>query len=234
MTNYYLPADDLGKSRFITNYAAKLPKYAVALHIDVPTLVQVSADATNFSLGINEATSFQTFSKTITRFKNFLRDGTANGGPIGDSPQPPDKVAYSLPMLGNIFGRLAMQVQAIKANPNYTQAMAADLGIVGAEQPPTDPTTLQPVLGHNLQAGRPNITWKKAGHQGLHIYIDRGDGKGFGAMPFTDTKPDYLDEYPLPAANQTVLWKYKAMYIDDDVEVGNMSNELSVMVAGIY
>ncbi len=234
MANYYLPGDDLGKSRFLTSFSAKLPSYATLLSIDAVTQQQVANDSTNFGLAVTEVSSFQAFSKTVTTFKNFLRDGTADGGPIGNAPPQPVVGQYTLPMAGNIFGRLAKMVQSIKAHPNYTIAIGNDLGIIGADTPPVDPANIKPVLGHNLQAGKPNITWKKNGHQGIHIYVDRGDGKGFGNMPYTDTKPDFLDEYQLPATGQTALWKYKAIYIDDDVEVGNMSNELSVTVAGIY
>lgn len=234
MTNNYLPSDDLGKSRFLNNYAAKLSNYAAILNMDAANIRQLGSDAANFSISLNAVATIQSFSKTVTTFKNSLRDGTANGGAIGDAPKQPVIGTYSLPLVGNIFGRLAKQVQAIKAHPNYTVAMGNDLGIVGSEQQPIDPASLTPVLGHNFQAGKPNVTWKKSIHQGVHIYVDRGDGKGFGNMPYTDTKPDFLDEYPLPPAGQTALWKYKAIYIDEDVEVGNISNELSVTVAGIY
>jgi hypothetical protein len=36
----------------------------------------------------------------------------------------------------------------------------------------------------------------------------------------------------LPAAGQTALYKYKAIYVENDVEVGTMSAELSIAVVG--
>jgi hypothetical protein len=36
----------------------------------------------------------------------------------------------------------------------------------------------------------------------------------------------------LPAAGQTALYKYKAIYVENDVEVGAMSAELSIAVVG--
>ncbi len=36
----------------------------------------------------------------------------------------------------------------------------------------------------------------------------------------------------LPAAGQTALYKYKAIYVENDVEVGAMSAEISIAVAG--
>lgn len=82
-----------------------------------------------------------------------------------------------------------------------------------------------------MKAGQPNVKWKKNGMQGIHLYADRGDGKGYSFF-VTDTHPDYLDSYPLPAAGQAALWKYKAIHIDNDEETGQISDELSVSVSG--
>lgn len=233
MSNPYLPADDFGKLGFMHNYASKLPTYAALFGISASALQQVIDDATNFDLGLKAVSAFQSFSKTVVSFKNFLRDGTTNATEIVNPPEEPAMPAFTATVMGNIFGRWAKQIQTIKAHPNFTETIGKDLGIIGTDRPPVDPTTIKPVLGHTILAGKPNISWKKQGHQGVHIYIDRSDGKGYGAMPFTDTKPDFLDEYPLPASGQTAIWKYKAIYIEDDVEIGNMSNELVVNVAGI-
>jgi len=38
--------------------------------------------------------------------------------------------------------------------------------------------------------------------------------------------------HPLPAAGQSALWKYKAIYLQADQRVGQWSNVASIPVAG--
>lgn len=47
-----------------------------------------------------------------------------------------------------------------------------------------------------------------------------------------DTIPDYSDTSSMPAAGQSALWKYKAIYRQDDERVGQWSDVASIPVAG--
>lgn len=44
--------------------------------------------------------------------------------------------------------------------------------------------------------------------------------------------PDYDDTFPLPAAGQSAVWKYKALYLLSDERVGQWSDEVSVTGMG--
>ena len=44
--------------------------------------------------------------------------------------------------------------------------------------------------------------------------------------------PDHTDTQPLPAAGQSALWKYKAIYRQGDDRVGQWSDVVSIPVAG--
>jgi hypothetical protein len=230
MKKYYLPLDDLGKIVFIKNYVANLEKHATELGISTAAIAQAKADAANYEAAVNSVENFKKYSQAVTAYKNQLRDGSET---ISASlPALPALPTFTTPVIGDIFGRLILQVRGIKSNPKATETILKDLGVFGAEAAEVDMNTVKPTIDVVLQAGKPNIIWKKNGRQGVHIYVDRGDGKGYGNMPYTDTKPDFLDEYPLPAAGQTAIWKYKAYYIEDDVEIGQESNELIVTVTG--
>jgi hypothetical protein len=230
MKKYYLPVDDLAKLAFLKNYATNLANFSAELGISAEVVAQTKADAVNFEAALNSVENFKKYSQSVTAYKNQLRNGSET---ISASlPALPVLPTFTSPVLGNIFGRLTMQVRNIKSNPKATDSILKDLGVFGAEAAAVDNNTVKPTIEVVLQAGKPNIIWKKSGHQGVHIYVDRGDGKGYGTMPYTDTKPDFLDEYPLPAAGQTAIWKYKAYYIEDDVEIGQESNELIVTVTG--
>lgn len=49
----------------------------------------------------------------------------------------------------------------------------------------------------------------KQGMASVEIQVDRGTGFVFLAI---DTIPNYTDTAPMPAAGQSVFWKYKAIY----------------------
>ena len=60
--------------------------------------------------------------------------------------------------------------------------------------------------------------------------MDRGNGVFvFLAL---DTFPDYLDTAPLPAADASAVWKYKAIYRLNDKQVGQWSDVASTSVIG--
>ena len=91
-----------------------------------------------------------------------------------------------------------------------------------------DLATVKPVLQATPQPGGVLIAWTKQGLGGVEIHVDRGTGFAFLAV---DTVPDYVDTQ-LPAAGQPALWKYKAIYRQNDERVGLWSDVVSVAVAG--
>jgi hypothetical protein len=77
----------------------------------------------------------------------------------------------------------------------------------------------------------PAIGWTKQGMDGVEIWVDHGDGKGFVFLA-VDTVPDYTYTAAMPPAGQSALWKYKAIYLQDDDRVGQWSDVVSIPVAG--
>jgi hypothetical protein len=104
------------------------------------------------------------------------------------------------------------------------------LGIVTPAVPPPDPARAKPELTLSLvQGGQVLVGWKRQGMDALRIEVDRGQGWQFLAI---DTVPDYLDTAPLPAAGQSAVWKYRAIYLLDDQPAGQWSDPASLAVMG--
>ena len=146
---------------------------------------------------------------------------------MGAMPTPPVLAAAPAMVEPNIFGRITALVARIKAHPGYTEAIGQDLGIIGNEQA-VGFNAMKPVLNLTLQAGHPNVGWKKQGMGSLEIHVDRGNG--VFAYLATDTVPDYLDTAALPAAGASAVWKYKAIYRLNDEQVGQWSDVVSISV----
>jgi hypothetical protein len=130
----------------------------------------------------------------------------------------------------DIFGRATKLAVRIKKHPNCTEAIAQDLGIIGAEVI-VDPTTYQPILNLSLTAGHPHIGWAKQGMDSLELWKDWGDGKGFVQLTYT-TNTDYADISPLPAPGVSAVWKYKGIYRLNDQQVGQWSDVATIGVIG--
>jgi len=82
-----------------------------------------------------------------------------------------------------------------------------------------------------MLSGRPNLKWSKGTMQGIDFYVDRGSGTF--VFLARDTEPDYLDTAALPAAGQSAVWKYKAIYVLHDEQIGLWSDVISQAVMGV-
>lgn len=230
MASSYLPRTEAGQMQWLNNFATKLPNYKERLGLTDDVLKECVHDAENYAYMIGGMEKFRKFTLQITAQKKLLSNGSKGPNTTGAmTPAPPSPVLPH-PLVPNIFGRIGKLVQSIKSSKSYDIPMGKDLGII-VEETTKSFTELKPVLTYNMKAGRPNIKWKKKGMQGINFYVDRGDGKGYQFVA-TDINPDFLDTHPLPPAGQAAIWKYKAIYIDRDEEVGQMSDELSVSVSG--
>ena len=227
--SYYLPSDDNGKAGWLNNLSGKLPTYQAALGLSGGDVASVTADAAFFTYALNAQIQVAAYSQQWTAYKNAARNGNAPA--LGAIPPAPVLPTPAPAMVApGIFGRATALVARIKVAPGYTDSIGQALQLIGADNP-VDPTTLKPLLDVELDAGQVVIGWTKQGMDGLEIWVDRGDGKGFIFLA-VDTIPDYSDTAPMPAAGQSALWKYKAIYLQADQRVGQWSDVVSIPVAG--
>jgi hypothetical protein len=222
-----IPKNDDGRRDWLNNFALKLVVYAASLGVTPAELAAVQAAALFWAWVLDAKNAFDQFDMNWTAYKNLARDG---GAPLGAVPAVPALPAAPPAVDAGIFVWVAQLVARIKKHPGCTDAIAQDLGIIGAMQT-FDPGSMKPVLDLELQAGHPNVGWTKQGMDGIEIWVDRGDGKGFCFLAI-DTIPDYLDTAPLPAAGTSAVWKYKAIYRLNDEQVGQWSDIASISVMG--
>ncbi|HEY5232195.1 MAG TPA: hypothetical protein VIK35_01495 [Verrucomicrobiae bacterium] len=222
--SYYLPSDDAGKGAWLNNLNAKLPSYSAALGLTAADTASVAADAAFFAYCLNSFGQVAAYSQQWTAYKNAARNGTA----LGILPVAPNLGVAPAAVAPNIFGRATALVARIKTAPGYTDSIGQALQIIGADQT-VDVNSMKPVITAELDAGQVDIGWTKQGMDGIEIQVDRGAGFVFLAV---DTIPGYTDTASMPAAGQSALWKYKAIYRQGDDRVGQWSDVVSIPVAG--
>ncbi|MEQ1862596.1 MAG: hypothetical protein ABMA13_21965 [Chthoniobacteraceae bacterium] len=90
--------------------------------------------------------------------------------------------------------------------------------------------TVKPVIDAAKSGNHVEIDWGWQGNraflQGIRIEVDRGDG--IWRLLTIDTTPGYNDTEALPAT--TTKWKYRAIYLVDDQQVGEWSQTAEATV----
>ena len=224
----FMPNDNGGRADLLDHLAATLPKYATLLDYSNDDLAEAQADALAYRHALHSAGDASAYSQHWTAFRNLLWEGGAGSGdwplPLVQNPPIPPAVTPG------IVTRLWATAARIKAHKNYTQAIGQDLWLIGPTQV-IDPSTWKPILKIQIKAAHPVILWTKGKASAIEIWVDRGDGNGFASLTI-NTEPPTNDNTPLPAAGASALWKYKAVYLLHDEQVGQWSDVVSVTVGG--
>lgn len=221
--DFYLPRTDQGKVAWLNNFSNKLPTHAATLGLTLEDQVVAQRGAEMFAYMVGQVVSFEAEKTERVLFKNLLRDGPI-GSPLGDFPGMPVIPAPPASVPPGIFPRIRLMVQRIKGSTGYTEAIGADLKIIGAEQI-IDPLTMKPVLKLEKSLSGINIVWKKADADAIRIEVDR-DGQGFQFLAI-DSEPDYMDTFPITIA---ATWKYRAGYLIHDQLIGQWSDIAQISV----
>ncbi len=229
--NTYYPSRVADQIAWLRTFADKLPGKATQLGLAPATVTALVADALwlayvlqnwldavrNFSLGCTQtATAAQTGTGGLVTLPGF----TAPLLPTGVTPQNEGSLT-----------RIFAAVQDIKNGHKLTDAIAAELGILGGTANGPDLTTVLPVISAKISGSGVDVKWSWQGNSAwldsCELQVDRGDGKGFVLLTI-DTTPNYTDTQPLPAAK--AVWTYKAIYRVEDKQVGLWSAPVSVAV----
>ena len=170
--------------------------------------------------------AIRSFSQEVTKFKDKLMFAV-----IGSTPGPVPVLTVAAPppdVPAGIFTLISGIVKRIKASVNYTEAIGEDLGIIGADII-DDFATAKPLLKVTLDVNHPKIKYKKNRTDGINLYGDHDDGLGMVFIRFV-TKTTFVDLTELAPGKNSAVWKYMAIYVVEDTEVGIESDEVTITV----
>jgi len=230
----YFPSRVTDQVAWLLNYADKLPGRATALGLAPAVVTAIVADCLWLAYVLqNWLDGVRAFSLSCTQTANTAQTGVSTTAVALNTFAAPALPTGVTPQNAGSLTRIFTSVQDIKNGHKCTDAIAAELGIVGSAAIGPDLTTVQPVISATISGSEVAIKWGWQGNSAFldacEIVVDRNDGKGY--VPLTiDTTPNYNDTTPFPAAK--TVWSYKAIYRLDDKHVGLWSQVVTVPVGG--
>jgi hypothetical protein len=220
----FMPTTDSGKLVWLNTFKNKIAAYAAQFNLSAAEVAQLAADCLMYAFVVNGLDLLKQSQQNFTAYKNLLNH--AGGQTAATLPALPNLGTAPAAVAAGVFDRVRMMVQRIKNHPNYTEAIGQDLNII-APIDTTDVNTICPVLNHKLDVGRPHLKWSKNIAEALDLYADHNDGNGFVLLG-RFIRSEYLDTTTLAAGKIVDDWKYKAIFIIADEQVGLSSEIITV------
>ena len=225
MSIYFIKQNNGEFSVQITGFAKELPHYSDDLGFTKDEVTEAADDAAFMAWLVKSEIAQEKNKLAWTAFVNASRDNL-NGALVLVPPVAIVLDAMPKLVLPGLQGRFAQKAAMAKAN-GCSEAIQKILGIF------TSPDTTQvtePVLKLKEEAGYPEVSFQKHGHNAINLY--RNTGTGYGSNPYkTLTKSPFLDT-DLPANGVAAQYKYKGIFTVNDVETGSYSAEVSINVVG--
>lgn len=116
------------------------------------------------------------------------------------------------------------QVGVFKRKAGYSEAIGKLLGVIGQDVE-MDLTQMKPELSASTSIAGVTLIFNKEQSEGINLYCQRGAETAFSFLardtysPYVDNRSKLLD---------AEIRKYYALYVMDDVEVGQPSNIITV------
>jgi len=200
----YLPNTDEPLITWLTNLKTKIPGYTATLGLTAARAAQVTAWCDALVAAINNVAQKKSDWLSASAAKQTQTD-TSIGG-------------------------LRAEIGLWKKTPAMTDAIAADLQIVGAT-PAFDAENYAPEISAQSFSGYVRIKFKKAGVDGVNIYSRKRGEPGWKFLA-RDTNSPYDDHTPLAAPGQPEVREYQAFGVLGDDQIGQPSDIASATFAG--
>ena len=173
--------------------------------------------------------AIEAYASSYTAYQHLVRYGSKDVTTITEPVFPTFDTPPAIVEAG-IQNRFVANANKIKGSPLCTEDIQKKLGIFSTA--PAAKAVETPDLKVIEIAGYPTINFHKYQNDGIALYRDKGDGKGYGTVPYRNVFFSPFTDKDVPAIGMSAVYKYKAVYLSHDVETGKFSAEVSISIAG--
>lgn len=229
MAKDFVKDNDLEFTAQLEQLKANLPTYLVMLGLTPADQTMADNLADTMSFIVLRNNQVPGFAQDWSKLRDQVRLGKG-GDTLQPFPVAPDVSNPPATILINVEKKYRNLAARIKKSATYTPGIGENLLIVAPKTIP-DYSKYKPVFKLKLAAGQVLIIWKKLQAQGINIYKKIDSGIWY-KLDFDGT-PNYLDTSATPPAGTTQNWSYKLRYVKGDVEIGEPSEVMSIIVSGV-
>jgi len=219
--NSFFPVTEADQVVWLSHYALRLPLIGPLCGISPEEITSTLDDITcHIWLMQTWHPAMQNDAKKATTFKRHIIEDSASE----IEAYPLASVFTNAPKIvaPGIKKRLFNQIARIKINPNYTETIGHDLGIIAiisnVEHAIPDPTI---TVEQGVNGVRVRIDFNKYGHDG--IFIESRINNGDWVFLAIDTVKPYYDERPLGTGNTHETREYRMRWWDKSIAHGEWS-----------
>lgn len=229
----FIPRAIMALLAWYFNFATKLPKYQAKYQITDEEVARIKAAYDLFNYWTDVITQIQEYAKSTISYRDELLYGVGGNTQAFEMPSVPTFATPPANVNSNIVDLASSIAKRIKSHQSFTETDGQDLGLFGAEVSGINVSTAKPSLSIRLiSGGRPELVWKKSGHKGIQIFANYNNGDEWQSIGY-DLQPNFTDMHPLPKGNNSNIWKYRVIYVDNNMQpVGEYSDTVSVVVGG--
>lgn len=226
----FIPRNNADLDVFLRNIIGKLPQYAAILNITQAEIAALTADSVMLTYYLTQLKWFEAAWEKRKAYGNIFIDGNI-GEVLGSFPGLTAPAAAPPAVPAGLVKRIVNLIIKITHTASYNEYMGRDLGIVAPAKAKTAAKAdSKPILKIILEGGHPVIKWIKGVMDGVDLYVDRNDGKGF-VLLYGCNGAKYKDLSPLP--DSVTTWIYKAVYKIGVEQIGSFSEPTSIAVINI-
>lgn len=211
------------------NFCDKIINYP-AIVLPAGDVTSVKADRTYLSWARAAKEASVKNAHSWVAFEETLYDGL-DIGLVAIPPAQPVAVVAPAAVHPGMRGRFSNIAAKCKLSPAYTKDIGIDLQIE-ATNTPFVPQDGKPTMDMTHHVGHPFFRYPKGQYQAANIYKNSADGKGY-VFYGVAVNATYTDNAALPAAGVSVIWGFKLAYLYQGVEVGTMSDAVTITVTGV-
>jgi hypothetical protein len=228
-TQTFLPRPENERIDWLQDFADALPNFAKKYGLTDEQVDDVQTGLAFIIAWYTYKIELESHKTQVTAYFAEQLYGVSAGATGSVLPVQPAIPALTAPPPGILSRALAIG-KSMKKQIVYTEADGEALGLIGVEHN-IDFNSLKAQITIKLvNGGHPEIHWLKHGLDGIQIFKDSGTGT-FSLLAYV-THPPTIDNAPLPAAGTSAIWRYKTIYMHNDMPVGEYSDVVSVTVTG--
>ncbi len=226
----FLPRPENERIDWLQDFADGLPDFAKKYGLTDDQVADVQKGLAFILAWYTYKNELEAHKTQVTAYFAEQLYGVPAGATGSVLPVQPVIPALIAPLPGILNRALAIG-KSMKKQGVYTDADGQGLGLIGVDHN-IDFNSLKPQITIKLvNGGHPEIHWLKHGLDGIQIFKDSGTGI-FSLLAYV-SHPPTIDNAPLPAAGTSAIWRYKTIYVHNDMPVGNYSDVVSVTVTGV-